>query len=292
MDLSFTPQEGAALYGLLADDTSDVILRTDAGGFIRHASAAIASLGLPPSDELFGRHLVDLVQPGHARALRAKHRLVSAGAEDPSWTEFPARCADGGEHWFEIRMRAVKGEDEACGVLSVMRSIEERKAFERRLFVATMTDPLTGLSNRAACTAMLRHLIDDAEPGCLAIFDIDHFKAINLTYGHSVGDDVLIAFASFLKASLREKDIISRIGGESLGVILSGADPAQAAALCRRIVASIAELGGQGGPAIPITASAGVARIGTSVDDTIRRAEMALALAKAKGRNRLELEAA
>lgn len=314
MDLTFTPQEGAALYCLLAEGSSDIIIRTDGQGFILHASRAIDRMGALGGDELFGRHLIDLVQPGHAAAIRAKHRLVAAGRPDDSWTEFAALGAGGGENWFEVRMRRIadgSGQsdgDKSLGVLSVLRSIEEKKSFERRLFVATMTDQLTGLTNRTAFTSMLRHMLEGGADGCLAIFDLDHFKAINLKYGQSVGDDVLVAFAGYLRTAVRARDIISRIGGESLGVLLPGATPAQAETLCRRIVANVAEIGRasgdcggsdatpgrgeRGGEGIPITASAGVARIAGSIDDTIRRAEVALALAKAKGRNRLEMDAA
>ena len=294
MDLTFTPQEGAALYCLLAENSSDVIVRTDPQGFILHASPAIEQVGGESSGELFGRNIVDLVLPGHVRAIRGKHRLVAAGQGDESWTEFAALGKDGRENWFEIRMKGVPGDGGVpAGVLSVMRSIAEKKAFERQLFVATMTDPLTGLSNRTAFTAMLGHMVEAGEGGCLAIFDIDHFKAINLQFGQSVGDRVLVAFADYLRTAMREKDILSRIGGESLGVILPGAGPDQAEALCRRIVARIAGIGREGGAGgAAITASAGVARIVGSIDDTMRRAEVALALAKAKGRNRLEMEAA
>ena len=102
---------------------------------------------------------------------------------------------------------------------------------------------------------------------------------------------MLIAFAEFVRSSVRDSDIISRIAGESIGVILTGVDSAQADAICSRIVADIAEISrGHGTDNIPVTASAGRARIATSADDTLRRAELALTLAKAKGRNRLEIE--
>lgn len=297
MDLTFTPQEGAALYCLLAEDSGDIVIRTDAQGFIVHASRGIERMGALNGEELFGRHLVDLAEPGHAATIRAKHRQVAAGRPDDSWTEFAALGEQDGENWFAVRMRRI-ADVSGCsqGVLSVVRSIAERKTFERRLFVATMTDQLTGLTNRTAFTSMLRHMLDglelSGEQGCLAIFDLDHFKAINLKYGQSVGDEVLVAFAGYLRTAMRGRDIISRIGGESLGVLLPEVSPAQAETLCRRIVANIAEIGDLGGEAgIAITASAGVARIAASVDDTIRRAEVALALAKAKGRNRLEMDA-
>lgn len=292
MEMSFTPQDGAALYGLLVDNSSDIILRTDCHGFIQRASPAIFRIGLPQDEELFGRHLTDVFHPRHASAVRLCLAQAIAGEPEGAWQEFSSPAPDGSEHWFEIRMRGVTGDSGAIvGALSVMRSVDDRKAVERQLFVATMTDPLTGLTNRTACTAMLAHMIERGEKGCVAIFDVDHFKAINLRHGQSVGDRILVAFGDYIRSTMRDSDIISRIGGESVGVLLPGLGAGEAEAICQRIVSGIAELGRVGSvDAIPLTASAGVARIAGSVDDTLRRAELALALAKAKGRNRLEME--
>ena len=140
---------------------------------------------------------------------------------------------------------------------------------------------------------MLQHLVDEDVGGCLALFDIVYFQAINMQYGQSVGDKVLVVFAELLRTMTREDDIVSRIGGECLGVLLPGVTAADTQEVCQRIVATLSELRREvGGDSLSITASAGVSRIGNSVDDTIKRAELALFLAKAKGRNRLEMESA
>ena len=301
-DMAFSPQEGAALWRMLSEASSDIIVRTDYRGFILHASPTMTGAGVAGAGELFGRHLLDIVEPTQAGAVKARFERVARGLDDAGWSEVAVPWGDGDSRWFEMRMHAVpdgqpdEGEGQRAGVLAILRSIDERKAFERKLFAATLTDPLTGLSNRPAFTQMLRHLIEGGgeggEGGCITIFNIDHFKAINLRYGQSVGDEVLVVFADYVRTALRERDIISRIGGESLGVLFPGTSAAQAEAISVRIVRSIAETSNVGGPgSIPITASAGVARIAGTVDDTIRRAEVALALAKAKGRNRLEMEA-
>ena len=166
-----------------------------------------------------------------------------------------------------------------------MRSLEEQ------LFTVAMTDPLTGLANRKAFIAMLQHLLDDRIDGCLAVFDIDYLRAINMRYGQFVGDDVLIVFSDLVRSMTRSTDIISRIGGESLGILLPGTTPSHAKAICQHIIDTLSEISRTTGQDnIPITASAGIARIGVSVDNTIKRSELALFMAKAKGRNRLEME--
>jgi diguanylate cyclase (GGDEF)-like protein len=153
-----------------------------------------------------------------------------------------------------------------------------------------MTDPLTGLTNRRAFIAMLQHLVDERIEGCLALFAIDHLKAINMKYGQAMGDEVLVAFSDVLRSLVRSQDTISRIGGESLAVLLPQAAPKQAQAVCQRVIATLSEIRKKAGSSgFTTTASAGVARIGESLDDTLKRAEMALFFAKATGRNRLEM---
>lgn len=289
MGVNFTPQEGSALYRLLAENTSDIILKTDREGFVLHASPAIERLGFSPLHMLIGPHLLDLVGSSCADAIRAEHDAVVAGRGSGTWIEFRARTRDGSERWSEIHMRSLGEGDDIYGVLSIVRCIEERRSYEEKLFAATMTDPLTGLTNRRAFIAMLQHLVDERADGCLALFDVDHFRSINLHYGHATGDEVLVVFAELVRTLMRRDDTISRIGNESIGVLLPGASLERASGICQRIVDAMADTRRAAraeGPAI--TASAGLARLGETLDDTIKRAELALFFAKAKGGNRLE----
>ena len=292
MQVDFTSREGSALYRLLADNTTDIILKTDRQGFIVHASPAIEQLGVVFPSMLIGPHILDLVHPSCADVVRSEHDAAICGRQGGRWVEFPALTKERDERWFEMQVRSLADDDDRIyGALSVMRSIEERRIFENRLFVAEMTDPLTGLTNRKAFITMLQHLVDEQAGGCLALLDIDHFKAINMQHGHSVGDQVLIAFAELLRRLVRSDDIVSRVGNERLAVLLPGTSPDQAEAVCQRIIASLAELRlPVRGKAISITASGGVSRIGRTIDDTIKRGELALFFAKTKGRNRLEMD--
>lgn len=292
MKMNLTRRESSALYRLLADVTSDIILKTDCKGFILHASPAIERLGISLPNMLIGPHIQDLVHPSCAGAIEREHSIALSGMQDGSWMEFPTLTGDGRERWFEIQMRRLINEKgEVYGVLSIMRSIEERRAFQEQLFAASMTDPLTGLTNRPAFVAMLQHVVDQNMGGCLGLFGLDHLKAINMKFGQSIGDEALLAFAEEVKSRLRAQDIISRVSGESLGVLLPSADAAEAETICERVVAALGEEREiEGAGLMRLTASAGVARIAGSVDDTIKRAEMALFFAKASGRNRLGVD--
>jgi diguanylate cyclase (GGDEF)-like protein/PAS domain S-box-containing protein len=292
MKVKFTPKDTSVLYRLLAEGTTDIILKTDRKGYILHASPGIRRLGLQLTEELIGHHIVDLVHPSAAAAVKAEHETAIAGGQGGRWIEVPALTTAGEERWFEIQIRGLADDDDQIsGAISVMRSIEERRALEEQLFAAAMTDPLTGLTNRKAFIEMLRHLVDHRVGGCLALFDIDHFKTINMQYGQSIGDEVLVVFSDLLRAMMRSDDIISRVGGESIGVLLPKARPDEAEAICARVIAALSEIRQTAGSkGLAITASAGVARIEGSLDDTVKRAELALFFAKAKGRNRLEMD--
>jgi diguanylate cyclase (GGDEF)-like protein/PAS domain S-box-containing protein len=295
MGMNFTFQESSVLYGMLAESPTDVILKTDPKGFIVHATAAIADLGLEGATRepgsLVGPHLLDLVAPEAKQLVARAHARAMAG-EDVDWVEFPAVTRDDRKRWFEIRLRALLRHDGApYGTLGIMRNVDELRTLGERLFTATYTDRLTGLTNRTAFISMLEHMLEAGMDGCLALFSIDFFRTINMQYGQDVGDEVLTVFADLLREMLRTEDIISRIGSERFAVLLPRVSPAEAEGICRRVVTTLAELKQTVGAShFAMTASASVARIETTLDSTIERAEMALFVAKAKGRNRLEME--
>jgi diguanylate cyclase (GGDEF)-like protein/PAS domain S-box-containing protein len=290
MGVQLSRAESSELYRLLAEDTGDIVIKTDRDGFILDASPAIARLGVVMPEMLIGPHISDLVDPGRANQVRRSHQAVVTGQHSRCRIEFPAPAHLGETCWFELNLRGLAGSGGAIqGAIGLLRDIGERKLHEQVLFAAKMTDPLTGLTNRRAFLAMLEHMIDGGQPGCLALIDIDHFKAINLKYGHSAGDEVLVLFAEFVRERASSNVIVSRVDGESLSLLMPGASATRAAADCRQIVGALGELHLEiSGKRLAITASAGVARIDGTPDAVVRRAEMALFLAKAKGRNRLE----
>jgi diguanylate cyclase (GGDEF)-like protein len=169
--------------------------------------------------------------------------------------------------------------------------ITERKAVqaEREALIAeneklARSDALTGLPNRRALDDQLPREMARAlragSPLCLAIIDIDHFKAYNDTYGHLAGDKVLRDCAAVWDEALRGEDTILRFGGEEFLVVLPDCGPADATEILERLRAATPE--GQ-------TCSAGLAvwMPGESVDELVARADKALYEAKESGRDRL-----
>lgn len=282
---SISPGECSALYRLVATSSTDLVIKTDRRGRIVHATPASASLGLAFAGDPVGRHLLELVHHSYSDIVLAEHCLALAGSVGSGWIEILAVAQDGGQQWMELKLGGVP---EGDGVMGILRSIEDRRALENRLFVAAMTDPLTGLTNRAAFLRMLGHLVDSGAPGHLALFDLDHFRTINLRHGHSGGDRVLVAFARLLRTLLRTDDILSRIDGGTFGVLLPDADQPRATAACERVVEAMGEMDLVTRHRHRFTASGGVAPFVQSADRTLREAELALLAAKSRGRARIE----
>lgn len=290
MGIEFTLQERSALYGLLADHSTDIILKTDRRGFVVAASPALEQLGLTLPAMLIGPHVRDLVDPGYCDMIEDEHRAAIAGEGSGAWLEVPAVRSGRKGQWFETQFRPMTDQHgQIYGALVVMRCIAMRKSLEERLFAAEYTDPLTRLTNRIAFVAMLDHLVAGPHRAALALFDIDHFMTLNMRFGQSAGDDLLREFAGLLRALSRREDIISRVGSERFGVIMPGLKPEAAAGVWMPVVEALAEAGGATfGADFPVSTSVGIAEIARSTDSTVKHAELALFMAKAKGRSRIE----
>jgi diguanylate cyclase len=162
------------------------------------------------------------------------------------------------------------------------------------------TDPLTGAANRGAFDEELARRCELAASGhqsfALVFADIDHFKQINDTYGHPVGDRVLTAFVGFLRARVRAGDVIARCGGEEFGVILPGATLRPALRKARRMLGELARSDWAVDPVTKLrfTASMGVAtwRDGDDPVALVQRVDRALYRSKHEGRNRVTSETA
>jgi len=167
------------------------------------------------------------------------------------------------------------------------------KTLEQKMRHLATWDSLTGLLSRQvfyhAAQSYLKHAAENGEPFSVMMLDLDHFKTINDTYGHQVGDRVLIAFGSILKRHQRDQDIFGRVGGEEFALILPRAHKDDALKLARTIHDDLKqlEITEQGKP-VPATVSIGIVfHSGNAVDINaiLHKADKALYHAKHNGRN-------
>ncbi|MFY0638316.1 diguanylate cyclase [Maricaulis maris] len=165
---------------------------------------------------------------------------------------------------------------------------------------AALTDHLTGLPNRRAFEAMVHRefgVMESADrQSALAVFDVDHFKQVNDTYGHDVGDAVLQHIADVLKRAIRDTDHVARLGGEEFVALIHAGGPASVGEIAERVRQTVEDTPFErDGKVIAITISAGLVEV-TGDEPCLTRlfkqADMALYEAKDAGRNRVILAAA
>ncbi len=179
--------------------------------------------------------------------------------------------------------------------IAILQDLAMMVMDEMELRIVATTDSLTGaLNRRAFLKAAARHVAESRresrELSCIML-DVDHFKGINDSHGHLVGDRVLQEVAGLLRGNLRGEDFLGRLGGEEFAVIMPGAGRAAAHEVGERLrhramEAAIAVPGGE----VQLTVSLGVASLhhgDTGIEDLLRRADDALYAAKTAGRNRL-----
>lgn len=181
--------------------------------------------------------------------------------------------------------------------LRVMGRHQELMHTNDLLSTMALVDPLTDLSNRRALDwdlpRQVRRARDRQLPLCLMIFDLDHFKSVNDTYGHLIGDVVLKLMSARLRHNLRGNDTLFRYGGEEFVVLLRDTPPEEAIEIGRRLCRIIADQSFtiSSEMDLPLTVSVGIAALEPTDDDDgfalIERADERLRRAKLEGRNRV-----
>ena len=180
--------------------------------------------------------------------------------------------------------------------VAIFADISQLKESHRQVEYLAHHDPLTGLPNRTLFQdrfeqAIARARRNGGQAGLLFV-DLDHFKTINDTLGHALGDELLVQVAARLQALVREVDTVARIGGDEFAVVLTDCGYEEAGSIAQRLVADLAGNFELRGRKLYVTPSAGLAlypQDGEDMDSLYRAADMALYQAKADGRNRLRL---
>nr|MCU0633429.1 EAL domain-containing protein [Gemmatimonadaceae bacterium] len=208
------------------------------------------------------------------------------------------RMCDGDGRWHTVDNVGTNllAEPTVRGLVLTSRDVTERRVIEEQYMHQAFHDPLTDLANRALFVYQVGHaLARGARQGhavAVMFLDLDHFKAVNDTLGHATGDRLLVEAARRLQSCVRGSDLIARLGGDEFAVLVEGADSEdEIIAMADRIVTALGAPFTLRGKEVFVSASIGIARAqaGEGTDEVVRNADVAMYLAKTRGKGRWEL---
>lgn len=292
-------------HSVVFEHLADAILVTDSQGrLLDRNPAARRMFGEGPGGRFRGVAVMDLV-PGlfaDGKPVTELDVHLPEGADPGITGEARRRVLNVRQAGYHNRKGSIRGY--IYGFRDVTRlkqveqnlreQLEQNEVLRAALKEESIRDPLTGLFNRR----WLDETLDREIPRCLreqgalslALLDLDHFKSVNDTWGHDIGDRVLVQLAEVMKRGCRRHDVAARFGGEEFVLVLPGLGSAEAAEVVGRLLAEFRDL--DFGPKGPrrLTFSAGVASVPTHARDRetlFRAADRALYDAKSGGRNRV-----
>ena len=263
---------------------------------ITYVSRNIGRYGYSQSQLLSvpGRYM-ELFHPDDRSAVLADIAEIIAGKTIESGSDVRIHTSTGSYGWIENRINPVRDSYHKLTALEgILIDINDQKIAQTETARLTYTDLLTDLPNRMAFMEWLQKAFAAAKQGskpfALLYLDLDDFKDINETLGHSLGDELLKAVAQRLVDALREEDRIARVGGDEFAVLLSDvSDRAVVATFAARIISSITAPHLIGGSQMHVTVSIGISvyRVElTKPEDIMREADLALYEAKGRGRDK------
>jgi len=284
--------ESEERYRKLIEHLPEAILVHVNGGIVLANEAAVSLFGVPKAEDLLGRHILDVIHPDYVEISRIRLKMVSEKRKDLPLRQQKIVCYDG--TFVDVEMSGTwinyKGEG---AVLSVIRDITERKKAEETINQLAYYDILTGLPNRVLFrerfTLELAHARRNSQMLAVLFLDLDRFKSVNDTLGHSMGDDLLREIASRLKGVLRKVDTISRMGGDEFMVLLPEISKAEdTVIIAKKIINSLQKPFDVNGNRLYISTSIGISvypKDGEDMDTLVRNADAAMYRAKEMGGN-------
>lgn len=280
----------------VAESSSDWIWETDTHGRLTFVSGRFSVMTGLQSCEWAGKKLGDLlgvdIAACSAPTVSAEHAPAARQQIECSYAD-----ALGSMHHCLLSIRSILKDGDVCGYRGTVTDITEEVEAKRQITHMSEHDALTGLANRRYLHTYLdTRLGVTSRPLCLLSLDLDRFKPVNDTFGHSIGDQVLCEVALRLKHCVREGDVVARLGGDEFVLVIEGlADERGLERLCAQVCEAIGEPIVSGAHEISLGVSIGVAiapKDAVHAGDLLRYADIALYEAKAAGRNNWQFYAA
>jgi diguanylate cyclase (GGDEF)-like protein/PAS domain S-box-containing protein len=280
----------------LLENSSDAVLAITPAGEVAYASPATRQIFGIRDHRPTGVGLGEMIHPDDlAQAREWMANLFQAPPGHTARNECRVRRADGTWLYADvIGVNRVDDPDLKVAVLSV-RDVSARRALEEELTRQAFADSLTGLANRALFRDRVEHALARHRRGAgrvsLLLIDLDDFKMINDSLGHTAGDELLVSLSQRLREEVRGCDTLARIGGDEFAVLVEDLDDLEMAALADRIVAAARRPVRLGNRDVACTVSAGVATVKAggpeaTADELLRDADLAMYAAKNGGRDR------
>jgi diguanylate cyclase (GGDEF)-like protein/PAS domain S-box-containing protein len=282
-----------SLLTSVVSGTSDAIYVKDLHGRYLMANGAAAAFFGRPQAEVVGRDDLALLPAESALALRQLDRDIIASGRTQTLEEYVVKL-DGVRTLFQSTKGPVYDpEGNVVGLFGVSRDITKSKLAEERIQYLAHYDVLTGLPNRVQLDERIQLAIGQAASGdgqlALLFLDLDHFKDINDSLGHSVGDALLVALARRLRTIMRADDMVARLGGDEFVFLLHGVDVAGLTQTAQRILDVVEEPFSIEQHELSVSGSIGIALYPDDSGDLeglVKCADAAMYRAKQNGRNR------
>ena len=274
----------------LVQNASDVIAIIGAPGVLTYISPGIERLTGQPASHWIGTCVPPVRPEDIAGVVEKLHAVRDAGPgatiSFDTRTVHPAR----GTVWVNITFTNLLHDPAVAGIIANLSDITGTRLYQDQLAYQASHDSLTGLANRALFSTEVQQAIDAGvgDHQVLALIDLDDFKAVNDTFGHSVGDGLLTTVADRLSTNVRPGDVVARLGGDEFAVLFSNVDTDQVEAVTQRLLAMLHEPLTIAGNDLHVTASLGFATSsrGDDVGQLLHRADLAMYTAKAAGKGR------
>jgi diguanylate cyclase (GGDEF)-like protein/PAS domain S-box-containing protein len=261
---------------------------------------AICEIAGQSEQELLTTSRQALTHPEDAEAEESLFDQLLTGAIPSYSVENRTLRPDGEWIWTSVNTSLVRDDDGApLYAIIQVQDVSERKRFEGQLQYLADHDPLTGLFNRRRFEAELSRQVAFnsryGPTGAVLVVDLDHFKYVNDTLGHAVGDELIARVGSLLKDRLRETDVVARLGGDEFAVLLPSADEEQARLVGEDVVKAVRSQSVQLSKdrSLRLTACVGIAMFGQDYEigheAVLVNADIAMYEAKEAGRDRCVL---
>ncbi|MFV9615805.1 MAG: EAL domain-containing protein [Gammaproteobacteria bacterium] len=281
---------------------ADAVITTDAGGIIDYMNPVAEKLTGWPIKESIGKQLSEICEgtdaADHPSLYDVIDQCLHNGHSSLAASNLRIRDHQGKVSEIEQSVSAIKNnKNQLSGAVVVFRDVSDTRKMARQMSWQATHDSLTGLVNRREFELQLQQLIDIARQenknNALLYIDLDQFKVVNDTCGHTAGDELLRQITHIIDDNTRQADTLARLGGDEFGILLRGCDASIAQNTAKKIIQAVQDFRfAWEGKFFHIGASIGVVEITPQTENinaVMKEADIACYAAKDQGRNRIHV---